>query len=158
MSIEQELEQIRENNNGLLRPRSVVDFARDEGTELHSKFEWDDSLAGENYRIWQARKIITAMVTIIPRKNEPIEVQTYVSMINDRYAKGSGDEQFVGGYRSIIEVLKTPDLRRSLLQEAMDEHEIWEKKYQTIVELVDIFNAAKTVKQKLALQPEPISV
>ena len=40
---------------GLLDPRRVVDYARDPDTALHSKFEWDDSLAAEQRRLRQAR-------------------------------------------------------------------------------------------------------
>jgi len=153
MSVIEELEQIREANGGILYPQSVVDFARDESTELHSKFEWDDTVAGENYRVWQARKVIRALVTIIPQKNsEPYEVQTYVSMSTDRY-QGEEKRENVGGYRCMVDVLTSPDLRNTLLEEALAEFEGWERKYHMISELVEIFAAAKTAKQKLALVP-----
>jgi hypothetical protein len=153
MSVLEELEQIRKANDGMLYPQSVVDFARDETTDLHSKFEWDDTIAGENYRIWQARKVIRAVVTIIPRKNsDPIEVQTYVSMSADRYQGGTPREN-VGGYRYMVEVLSSQELRETLVSEALAEFELWERKYQTIAELAEIFAAAKTAKQKLALVP-----
>lgn len=155
MTVIEELEQIRESNDGILYPQSVVDFARNEGTELHDKFEWDDTVAGENYRVWQARKIIRAVAILIPRQNEPI--QAYVSMVADRY-QGEGEEkqEKVGGYRCMVDVLSTPDLRERLLAEALAEFEMWERKYSMISELVEIFAAAKTAKQKLALVPVPV--
>jgi len=164
MSIVEELEQIRDAHDGILYPQNVVDFARDESTELHSKFEWDDTVAGENYRIWQARKVIRALVTIIPHKNEPIQVQTYVSMYADRYyqeekrpEENVEKREMTGGYRYMVDVLSTPALRSDLLSEALAEFESWERKYHMIVELVEIFEAAKTVKQKKALMPVPVS-
>ena len=155
MTVVEELEQIRESNDGILYPQSVVDFARNEGTELHDKFEWDDTVAGENYRVWQARKIIRAVAILIPRQNEPI--QAYVSMVADRY-QGEGEEkqEKVGGYRYMVDVLSTPDLRETLLSEALAEFEMWERKYTMITELADIFAAAKTAKQKLSLVPVPV--
>ena len=154
MSILSELEQIRESSGGILYPQSVVEFARNESTELHSKFEWDDTVAGENYRIWQARKVIRALVTIIPRKNEPIGVQTYVSMSVDRYhVEGEAKREMTGGYRYMVEVLTNAEQRENLLADALAEFEVWERKYQMISELVEIFAAAKTVKQKAALIP-----
>jgi hypothetical protein len=153
MSVSEELEKIREANNGILYPQSVVDFARDPSTELHSKFEWDNTVAGENFRIWQARKVIRALVTIIPHKNnEPFEVQTYVSMSVDRH-RGEEKNENIGGYRYMIDVLSTPDLRESLLSDALAEFELWERKYKIITELAEVFAAAKTVKQKTALVP-----
>ena len=155
MTVVEELEQIRESNDGILYPQSVVDFARNEETALHDKFEWDDTVAGENYRVWQARKIIRAVAILIPRQNEPI--QAYVSMVADRY-QGAGEEkqEKVGGYRCMVDVLSTPDLRETLLSEALAEFEMWERKYTMITELADIFAAAKTAKQKLSLVPVPI--
>ena len=157
MTVVEELEQIRESNDGILYPQSVVDFARNEETALHDKFEWDDTVAGENYRVWQARKIIRAVAILIPRQNEPI--QAYVSMVADRY-QGEGEEkqEKVGGYRYMVDVLSTPDLRETLLSEALAEFEMWERKYTMITELADIFAAAKTAKQKLALVPVPVPV
>ena len=38
-------------------PQQIVDRARDENSELHKCFEWDDSIAAENWRKQQARII-----------------------------------------------------------------------------------------------------
>ena len=160
MSIIEELEQIREASGGLLHPQKVGDFARDESTALHSRFEWDDTAAGESYRVWQARKVIRALVTIIPQKNrESYEVQTYVSMSADRYTETDSTDkrELTAGYRYMVDVLSTSDLRSTLLEEALAEFESWERKYHMIAELVEIFAAAKTAKQKLALVPVSVS-
>jgi uncharacterized protein (DUF2344 family) len=145
MSLESELEQIRAAAGGILYPKHVVDFARNENTELHSHFEWEDSIAAENWRIWQARQIIKVVVTIIPTVNEPIAAQVYVSMKQDRYDDASG---LKGGYRSTVEVLSTPVLRITLLEEALEDLAQWQKKYQSLVELAEVFIAISTVQQK----------
>lgn len=151
MPIIEELKRIMESHNGMLYPTDVVEYARDESTELHSKFEWDNSVAGENYRIWQARQLIRAEVTIIQRKNNPIVVSAFVSMKQDRYQRTENNPNIMGGYRSMIDVLQTPILRKTLLEEAIAEHDLWEQKYQEIQELIEIFSAARTVKQKMQL-------
>lgn len=43
---------------GALTPELVVETARDPGHPLHDKFEWDDEVAGERYRLAQARTLI----------------------------------------------------------------------------------------------------
>ncbi len=149
-SVTEELETIRQNHNGVLFPEDVVEYARDPDTELHKKFDWDNDTAAEKYRIWQARQIIRVSVTILNRDN--ITVQTYVSLKQDRYSSDE-DGKFMGGYRHTLEVLKTPSLRKTLLEEAIEEHDAWEAKYQTIKELAEIFAAARTVKQKQELMP-----
>lgn len=153
MPIIEELMQIMDSHDGMLYPKDVVDFARDETTELHSKFEWDNTVAGENYRIWQARHLIRAEVTILPRNNDPITISAFVSMKQDRCQQPDNGRDIIGGYRSMINVLQTPSLRKTLLEEAIAEHDLWEKKYQEVRELVEIFSAARTVKQKMMLVP-----
>ena len=49
--IAQELERIaRSAPDGVLTPSAVVESARDEGSPLHDKFEWDDGVAAEAWR------------------------------------------------------------------------------------------------------------
>jgi hypothetical protein len=52
-----ELLAVREQT-GTLTPQAVVDVARDPAHPLHSRFEWDDSVAGEGYRRQQAQELI----------------------------------------------------------------------------------------------------
>ena len=51
-----ELEKI-EQTTGITN-QNVLKYAKDETTTLNKMFEWDDSVAGEKYRLEQARKII----------------------------------------------------------------------------------------------------
>lgn len=44
---------------GQLTPALVVDAARDPKSVLHSLFEWDNTVAGERYREYQARTLIS---------------------------------------------------------------------------------------------------
>ncbi len=74
--IKQELEALAEANNGILRPEIVVEFARDAKTALHSRFEWDDTEAAKQYRLWQARQIIKVAINVLPAEPE-IEYQGY---------------------------------------------------------------------------------
>lgn len=52
-----ELEEIRKQH-GKLTAQNVVDTARDPAHPMHSRFEWDDSIAGEAYRRQQAADMI----------------------------------------------------------------------------------------------------
>lgn len=44
--------------HGKLTPQLVVDTARDPEHPLHSRFEWDDAVAGEAWRRQQAHELI----------------------------------------------------------------------------------------------------
>ena len=136
--VTKELLAIAGNNGGLLLPQTVVESARPIRSPLHSRFEWDDSTAGEKYRIWQARQLIRVAVEMIPGMASTTEV--FVSLSSDRI---DGN-----GYRIQTEVFKDEDLRNQLLQDALDELEIFKIKYRRLVELNKVFSAIKAVKRK----------
>lgn len=52
-----ELQSIRKRHRRLT-PKIVLEEARDEAHPLHDRFEWDDAVAGEAYRLTQARELI----------------------------------------------------------------------------------------------------
>jgi hypothetical protein len=74
------LESIRDES-GTLSPRLVVDAARDPQHVLHNRFEWDDSIAGEKYRISQARELLH--VTFKPDPSQPTHLRAYVAIKGD---------------------------------------------------------------------------
>ena len=43
-------------------PSSILEYARNENSELHKCFEWDDTVAAEKYRLQQARNIVCNLV------------------------------------------------------------------------------------------------
>lgn len=55
----------------------VVDESRPETAPLHPAFEWDDALAAESFRKYQARDIIKSVV-IVTDNNKPEPISQYV--------------------------------------------------------------------------------
>ena len=51
-------------------PQEIVDKARDESTELHKCFTWDDTKAAEKWRKYEARQIICHLVIQRPAEDE----------------------------------------------------------------------------------------
>jgi len=129
-----ELNQIMEENGGLLRAEDVVEFAKNPKTTLHNAFEWDDKKASYKWRLFQANQLIRVAVTILPRENqEPIMVRPFVSLKEDRYNGG--------GYRSTLEVMESPILRKTLLDEAKEDMQTFMDKYKSLEELAEVFVA-----------------
>jgi hypothetical protein len=136
VTIQEELEYIRIQNGGLLDPVKVVAYARNSETALHHKFEWDDSVAAEQYRIWQARKIISLELTIVQGiKSESVSIRTYSSLSDDR----RGEE--ARGYRLSMDILSDEDLTQRLLEEARQEMRLFRRKYEKLKELSKVFEA-----------------
>lgn len=126
-TIKEELEFIRKRNEGLLLPEHVVEFAKNKETKLHSHFQWDDSLAASQHRLWQARMIINVNVTVVDvEEEEPIRVKTYVSLTTDRGANG---------YRLMDDVMKSDDLRLQLMKDAQRELRNFREKYKSLTML-----------------------
>jgi hypothetical protein len=74
-----ELEMLRVQVGGELKPDDVVEFARSNNTALHSAFEWDDTEAAVKYRMQQAGQVIRVAVTMLPRPDGAlIPVRAYV--------------------------------------------------------------------------------
>src|SRR5215471_6270125 len=67
-TIAERLEEIRLAHGGKLRPPDVVAAARPKSDILHVHFTWDDSVAAEEFRIWEARELIRSVRVIHDEK------------------------------------------------------------------------------------------
>jgi hypothetical protein len=66
-----ELERIRmANEEQRLDPHDIVEESRPKGAVLHPLFEWNDKVAGEQYRIWQARRLSRSVYVYEPAHDE----------------------------------------------------------------------------------------
>jgi len=135
-----ELERIRITSEGILHAEDVVAYAKNSDSALHGYFEWDNTKASHAYRVYQARKLIRAVVTILPNTEEPIPA--YFSLKTDRYSPEHG-------YRAIVDVLSDEELYQQLLRDALADYLSWERKYKQVKELEPIFEAAKEVKKRI---------
>jgi len=131
--IEKELEALR-LADGIIHAESVVEWAKDNPeSALHSQFEWDDSKAASEYRVWQARRVIAIYV-----KAEDGE-RKFVSLSIDR-SKG-------GGYRDVEEVIANDDLRKILVKDALSEFKRVRAKYEHVKELAKVYEEIDRAEQ-----------
>jgi len=98
-----ELSRIQEER-GKLEAASIVDAARPEDAPLHPAFVWDDSIAGERYRQWQARDMVRSL-QVVYEDTEPEPAYVHV-----RYDDG-------GQYQPVSVVVQDVDM----YDRAMDE-------------------------------------
>jgi hypothetical protein len=151
MSIERELLDLQKAaKDKILRAESVVDFARrNPKCELHSQFEWDDSLAAHQHRLWQARQVI--QIHLVDARGDP----TFVSLRFDRVRPR-------GGYRKIDDVLSSKKLSALMLADALADLETVRERYQRVRELTDVWDlvdkkskANKKRKGKVEREDQP---
>ena len=131
------IEAIVARNGGQAKAEMVVEVARNVAHPLHSYFEWDDEVAGEAYRVMQARTLIRSVVIVAPL--EPTKViRAFVSV-------NPGE-----GYELIAAVMSDVDKRSKLLARALIELEQMQARYSDLCELAEVWKAAKKVKKKAA--------
>jgi hypothetical protein len=136
-----ELGRITQQHGGVLRAEDVVEAARPRSSPLHSKFEWNDSKAAHEHRLWQARQLISVCVQVIPGANK--EFSVYCSLSSDRSKRG-------GGYRTTVAVMSNAEMREQLLEDALHELNLFQRKYTSLRELAGVFTAIRKVRKKAA--------
>ncbi|MBR2551435.1 MAG: hypothetical protein IKF05_00380 [Erysipelotrichaceae bacterium] len=109
-------------------PQMIVDFARDEDTELHKCFQWDDSVAAENWRKQQARQVVMSL-TVKVERSEHGEAQTYRLIEHD-------DTEKI--YRPVVFTVRNKDEYARLLAQAKADMIAFKKRYKSIVELQEV--------------------
>jgi len=67
-------------DHGKLTPHLVVEEARPIDSPLHSRFEWDDAVAAEAYRIDQARELIRSVRITYASGIENHHVRAFLSV------------------------------------------------------------------------------
>ncbi len=115
-----------------ITPQNVVDLARNENSVIHNDFEWNDTVAGEKYRLIQARKmIINFSIVTEDKESEPIRALQISTTVNE--------------YKPVEIILRNEDEYQSLLKRAKGELEAFRRRYQTLTELEPIFEAMKQI-------------
>ena len=107
-------------------PEQIVDAARDSATELHKCFDWDNDVAAEKWRKYQARQVMCYLV-IHEEEQSPETVPTRVFYKTDN-----------GGYKQSEKIFRRDDEYQKLLQRAYAELRAFKAKYARLQELSEI--------------------
>lgn len=98
----------KDDEDGLIQPPAVVEAAKDPDSPLHQFFEWDDTEAALQFRLEQARKLITRVRI---RIEEPESL-----MWNVRIKQSDGSER--RGYVTTARAKADPDLYTQVIEDA----------------------------------------
>lgn len=130
-----------EVQHGVLSPYDLVEAARDEEHPLHHNFEWNNRIAGEKYRLMTARLLINSVrVEFLGQKREAFfNVTVPVRNVKTR------------GYVSIDKVVSNAELHRQVVEQAVNELEYWQKKYDSLTELRGVIEPKKLAKVRKKL-------
>lgn len=127
MNLRDHLEAIRAKR-GTLTGEVVLDEARDPEHPLHHRFEWDDSVAGEKYRLLQATELLR--VTYRPNPEKPVELRAYQCVRGESTGRGE--------YVPTGEALADPFTRQLVLRQARRDAEMFKRRYRHLAEYAEI--------------------
>jgi hypothetical protein len=117
------LEKMARRNGGVLMIDDVIKEAQDEGSILHSHFEWDDSEAAVQYRREQARTLIQrCRITVLA--DEPTHVRAFISLPSDR--------ETGGGYRMVADVMTSVSMKEEFVHDLQLTIARWTKKLHLV--------------------------
>lgn len=125
-----------------LTPTSVLNASRDEQSLLHNEFEWDDTVAAEQYRKSQARAIIQNLTVV----TNTTDVEEREQHADRAYVITPG---YKGAYVSLDNALNREEWRAHLLKTALRDMDVFTAKYQRLSELAAVVQAMESAKHNL---------
>lgn len=126
--IGEELENIE--LSGEITNTKVLQFAKDNpNSELYKCFEWDDKIAGENYRLSTASHIISSISFVV--EDEPIKKQKI-------YFSIKSEKQETRKFKNIKDILEDDEDYKALLDKAKDELERCTSNYNDLLKKEDL--------------------
>ena len=128
--------------HGHITPEFVVQEARNVKNPLHNSFEWDDTEAGNLYRLTQARFLIRTVKLDIIRKgegNKEITLETTRAYVAPQSKRGKES------YIKLKTAMDDAEIRTEMIQMAKAELKVVKNKYNQIVELSEVWDAIEMI-------------
>lgn len=129
-NLRDQLQAIRDEH-GSLTPALVVDVARAPEHPLHSRFEWDDSVAAEKWRLEQAGQLLR--VTYKPIAGKPHDLRAFSAV--------KGEESPTSEYVPTEDVLSNPFTRELLLRQMKRDWQTFKRRYDHMAEFANFVAA-----------------
>lgn len=134
MTIRSELLALQlQDPNHMLHVAKVWEWAADHpDSQLHRAIEWDTEKAAREYQFQQIRGLI--QLHVVHEDRTPMLVSLSIDRVQG------------GGYRSIQDVVKVPDYRQVLLEDALRELGRVQARYQRVQELTSVWEEAERAR------------
>lgn len=131
-----------EERNGQITAPDVVQHASDTRSAMHQYFEWDDSEAAKEYRLDQARALITSVrvrIDTMPERG-PMRAFVHIPAAKPYYA-------------SAAKAMADEVTRDMVIAKALRELESVRARYADIVELAEVFERIDAIAARLTPPP-----
>ena len=123
-----------EKETGSVTSESLVNSARSKTSAIHNLFEWDNKIAGEKWRLQQAKVVLSCLKVSIVKdeESEPKKVRAYLNA-NQTDSRAE--------YFNVQKTMQNISLREGVLRRAEKELRYFIDKYRTLTELSKVFDA-----------------
>lgn len=109
---------------------NILQYAKThKSSELNKCFEWDDTIAGEKYRMHQANNILASISIVVTEKEEPVKAFVNIKTHEEKRV-----------FKSIVKVLNNEEEYQQLLKKAERDFISYKDKYNKLVEIKDLKN------------------
>lgn len=108
-------------------PHQILELARNENTELHKCFEWDDAIASELWRLHTARQICCSLSVVVETEERQLVPCRLIQHDDSKEA-----------YAPVVFTVRNEDEYSRLLKQANAELQAFKVRYKSIVELQEI--------------------
>jgi len=98
------------NGQGHFTAKKMVESAKNKNSPLHEFFEWSNKKASENFRLHQARDIISHIVEIVVIEKEQHQQRSFFNVSIPNKGKV---------YVTLKEAMETPNYRKQLLNKSI---------------------------------------
>lgn len=124
-----------EKKHGALTPEIVLKQAEAKSSPIHSYFDWDNTVAAQQWRKTQASELLRAVKVVVRIKggNEKKVVRAFVRV--------SRPDEHSGDYVSMSRVLKRKDWKAELLEQAQADLRAFRDKYTDLQEVTGVIGA-----------------
>lgn len=134
-------EKVRHENNGELDIDYAVESSRDKTSPFHNELEWNDKIAGHEYRKNQMRYFVRSIEVVREDIKTPIRV--YESIKVERVVEDEDDSKNKHRhvFKSTEEILSDESGRAQLLSQAIRDALAFRRRYAALSELANIITA-----------------
>lgn len=135
-----------------LTPEQIVQSAKSKRSPLHNLFEWDDSVAGEKFRLAQARIIVNEVKVVIENKEYYAFENVAVSVPCGSESVSESSIETKREYMPVVQILSDEELRQQVIRSALNHLSYWNKQNKKYSELAPIIKTAERVRKKIEKQ------
>lgn len=141
ITVKKEIDRLMELHERKLQKEKLVEAAKPSNSPLHGEFTWDKTEGWRKNLLSEAQALLAEYIVIITtEEGRKISTRGIVSLRKDR---ASG-----GGYRYMVDVMKDDELRADYLEDALEELESFQARYQKLTELAAVFTEIDKVRDK----------